>query len=162
MKPFIFSLAMVILFSIFLVYQTDNNNYMRQLEELKKVADECSASAGLFYDEELYSTGITVYNKEEGQKIIKYIIKESLELQDNLTPSSKSYWRQQVQYEVSFFDNSNTEFPFIYEDNNNNFTKIINEPTIIVKINAGKPYFRLKFLKLKSTIRTSAYEYVSR
>ncbi|GMQ57115.1 hypothetical protein AN1V17_15100 [Vallitalea sediminicola] len=162
MKPFIFTLAMLILFSIFLTYQTDNNTYNRQLEKLKQVADECSATAGLFYDEEAYSTGITVYNQEEGIKAIKHIIKKNLGLLDDHTPSSTSYWKDTINYKTVFFDNSNTVFPYSYTDDQNRFTKLIAEPTIIVVINVGKPSFRLKFLRLKDAVRSSAYEYLDR
>lgn len=162
MKPFLLTLAMLILFSIFLTYQTDNNTYIRQLEKLKQVADECSASAGLFYDEDSYSKGMTIYNQEEGKKIIHYLIKTSLGLQDDLTSLSTSYWKESIQYEVQFFDHSNKTFPFMYSDAQNRFTKVITEPTIIVEINAGKPPFRLEFLQPKEAIRISAYEYLER
>ncbi|MCT4687481.1 hypothetical protein [Vallitalea sp.] len=162
MKPFIFTLAMLILFSIFLTYQTDNNTYNRQLEKLKQVADECSAAAGLFYDEDSYSAGLTIYNQEEGKKAIEYIIKKNLGLIDEHSPSDKSYWKDAIKYKVIFFDNSNTVFPYSYTDDLNRFTKLISEPTIIVEINAGKPSFRLKFLQLKNAVRSSAYEYLDR
>ncbi|GKX28706.1 hypothetical protein SH1V18_11860 [Vallitalea longa] len=162
MKPFLFTLAMLILFAIFLTYQTDNNTYIRQLEKLKYVADECSGAAGLLYDEEAYSEGITVYNQEEGKKIIKYLIKENLELEDEHSPSESSYWKDEVQYEIIFFDNSNTSFPYYYTDSQERFTKLIAEPTIIVEINTGEPPFRLKFLPRKDAIRSSAYEYLDR
>ncbi|WP_113672779.1 hypothetical protein [Vallitalea guaymasensis] len=162
MKPFIFTLAMLILFSIFLTYQTDNNNYNRQLEKLKQVADECSAAAGLFYDEEAFSAGLTIYNQEEGKKAIEYIIKKNLNLIDEHSPSDRSYWKDAINYKVVFFDNSNTVFPHSYTDDLNRFSKLIAEPTIIVEINAGKPPFRLKFLKLKNAVRSSAYEYLER
>lgn len=162
MKPFLFTLAMVTLFSIFLVYQTDNNTYIRQLEKLKYVADECSAAAGLLYDEEAYSEGITIYNKEECNQVIAYLIKENLGLEDEHTPSGSSYWNDEVTYKTTFFDSSNTSFPYYYTDSQQRFTKLIIKPTIIVEINAGKPPFRLKFLRFKNAIRSSAYEYLDR
>lgn len=162
MKPFLFTLAMLMVFAIFLTYQTDNNTYTRQLEKLKYVADECSAAAGLLYDEEAFSRGITVYNQEEGKKIIKCLIKENLELKDEHTPSKSSYWKDDINYEIIFFDNSNTSFPYSYTDSQKRFTKLISEPTVIVEINAGKPSFRLEFLESKDAIRSSAYEYLER
>lgn len=162
MKPFLFTLAMLILFSIFLTYQVDNNTYIRQLENLKQVADESSSSAGLFYDEKLYSKGITIYNQAEGKKIIKHIIETNLYLDSNMAPSPRSYWKQQIQYKVIFLDNSNTVFPYMYNDGRNKFTKLITKPTVIVEINASKPPFRLSFLKPKEAIRLSAYEYLDR
>ncbi|MCT4596627.1 MAG: hypothetical protein N4A50_01950 [Vallitalea sp.] len=162
MKPFIFTLAMLILFSIFLTYQVDNNNYIRQLEKLKNVADECSSSAGLFYDEELYSKGTTIYNQQEGNKVIKYVIRKSLKLEEDLTSSPSSYWKNQIQYKVTYLDNSNTSFPYMYSDEKNGFTKLITKPTIVVEINASKPPFRLKFINTRDAIRVSAYEYLDR
>lgn len=159
MKPFLFTLAMLLLFVVFLTYQTDHNLHVRQLERLKQVADECSSSAGLFYDEGLFSEGKTIYNQVEGEKIIDYIIKANLRLDNNFVPLSDSYWKDTVTYSVTYLDNSNTTFPYNYIDPNGRFTKTIGEPAIIVIINAGKSPYRLTFLKPKDAIRTSAYEY---
>ena len=162
MKPFLFTIAMVILYSIFLIYQTDNNSYIRQLENLKYVADECAGAASLYYDEELFSKGLIVYNQEEGKKAIEYILKTSLKTESDLTPLSNSYWQEQIEYEVYFLDNSNTTFPVMFVDNRTSYNKLITEPTIIVTVDAGKPRFRLSFLKPERVIRTSAYEYYER
>lgn len=162
MKPFLFTLAMLILFAIFLTYQTDNNIYIRQLEKLKCVADECSSAAGLLYDEEAYSRGITIYNQKDCEKMVKYLIEKNLYLDDALTPLKASYWEDKIEYKIFYFDNSNTTFPYYYTDEKERFTKLISEPTVIVEINAGNPRFRLHFLQLKDSIRSSAYEYLER
>lgn len=159
MKPFLFTLGMLLLFVVFLTYQSDHNRYVRQLEQLKQVADECSSSAGMYYDEALFSEGKTIYNQIECEKVIDYIIKANLCLDNNFVPISDSYWTDKVTYRVTYLDHSNTSFPYNYIDPNGRFTKTIAEPTIIVIIDAGKPPYRLTFLKPKHAIRTSAYEY---
>lgn len=159
MKPFLFTLGMLLLFVVFLTYQTDHNLYVRRLEHLKQVADESSAAAGLFYDEAEFSHGRTVYNRPECEKVITYIIQSNLGLNDDFTPRDDSYWQDQVNYSVTYLDHSNTTFPYSYTDPHSRFVRTIGEPTIIVIINAGKPLYRLTFLEPKEAIRTSAYEY---
>lgn len=161
MKVFIFTIGMVILYVLFLTYQTDNNTFTRQLEHLKYVADECAASASLYYEKEQRSNGYTIYLKDEGIKAIEYILESSLLLDSSLDPLIDSYWLDRVEYDVYFYDNSNTKLPYLYIDTRTNYQKLITEPTVIVTIES-KPRFRLNFLNQQRAIRTSAYEYFER
>ena len=57
MKTFIVSLALVILFNIYTVFQIDMDVYKMQLERLKHVAEECADSALYFMIPNSFLTG---------------------------------------------------------------------------------------------------------
>jgi hypothetical protein len=162
MKSLIVGLALSILFVSFTIYQQDHNSYIRALESLKYVADECSASASLYFDKSEYAEGRMVFNQSEGIKAIEYILKKGLKLDDSLNPLPNTYWTEQVDYKVYFYDDSNSTFPFLFVDPDTSFTKTISEPTVIVTINAGKPRYRLSFITASDAIRSSSYEYEGR
>lgn len=177
MKPLLVGLALIILYSMFIVYQQDNNVFIRQLENLKYVADEAAASGALFFDEAEYSEGRKVYNRTEGNKAIAYMIKNLLRLDNTFTPMADSYWIDTINYDVYYFDDSKImskysngvlvqeepfEYGFMFEETKANYIKYIDSPTIIVTINAGKPKFRLSFINPTDVIRSSGYEYLGR
>lgn len=160
MKSFIITIALVILFNIFCVYQFDTDIYRRQLEWLKVVAEECADSAALYYDLEAYSHGKIVYNEEEGIKAIEYILKDLLKLDDNFIPYS-GYWQDKIEYDVYFIDEENYSFPYEFRDNRTGYTMYLFEPTVIVTIDAGRGRMRLPFVSASRSIRSSAYEYLN-
>lgn len=162
MKPLIVGLAIVILFTAFTIYQQDNNTYIRQLEYLKYIADECADSAALYYNTTEFGEGRKVFNQDEGIKAIEYMLKDYLNLYDDLTPKDNSYWVDPIEYNVYFFDYSNTTFPTLFTEPITGYVKSITEPTVVVTINAGRPKFRLPFLSADDAVRTSAYEYQER
>lgn len=162
MKPLIVGMAIVLLFTAFILFQQDHNKYIRELERLKFIADECSASASLFFDTVEFSEGRKVFNRTESIKALEYILKANLKLDDELKPLPNNYWRDTVKYDVYFFDEGNTTFPFLFTDPKTNYVKTLVEPTVIVTINTGKPRYRLSFVTLTDTIRSSAYEYETR
>lgn len=161
MKPLIVGLALAILYTSFMIYQQDNNQFIRALEDLKYVADECSDSASLFYNTSQFGKGKKTFNQIEGKKAIKDILKKNLNLDDTLTPLPGGYWTETIEYDVYFFDDSNTTFPYLFTDPKTSYSKTLTEPTVIVTVNAGKPRFRLSFLNPSDAIRSSAYEYES-
>jgi hypothetical protein len=69
MKTFIVSLALVILFNIYTVFQIDMDVYKMQLERLKHVAEECADSAALFYDTEQFSYGKKIIISMKGKRL---------------------------------------------------------------------------------------------
>ena len=97
MKALIIGLAISALFSVFLVFQVDNNLYILKLEELKEIAADCSNSAGLYYDTYEYKNGRKILNKEEANKVIKYLIEKNLK---------NIYWKDTIDYYVFYFDDS--------------------------------------------------------
>lgn len=161
MKPLITGLALIIVFSIFAVFQNDNNTYLRQLEYIKYTADECAATANLYYISKDYHNGKKVFNRDECEKAIRDIIVTNLSLNDDLSPLSQSYWTDKITYNVYYYDDSNTIYPFLFTDSLTGYMSSINKPTVIVTITAGRPRFRLNFLQELNiiAIRSSAYEY---
>jgi len=162
MKPFIFAMALTILYTTFSIYQHDHNAFIRQQEQLKYVADESSASASLFYDTTEYSEGRKVFNRTEGIKALEDILKRNLKLDDFFIPLPNTYWREKIEYKVYFYDESNTTFPFVFTDPTTSYVKTLTEPTVIITVDAGKPRYRLSFLNPVNTVRSSAYEYETR
>lgn len=174
MKILISTAAMVILWTMFSAYQIDMNQYTRELEHLKYVADECSASAALYYDNIQFSEGMKAYNQAEGNKAILSILKRNLYLYDNLTPK-KRFFSETVKYYTYYFDDSgyltsysngglqnktSFTFPYLFTEPLTGYKKLITEPIVIITVDEGKPKFRLLFLNINNTIRTSAYEYL--
>ncbi|MGD9679239.1 MAG: hypothetical protein AB7V16_12935 [Vulcanibacillus sp.] len=162
MKSLIVGVALILLYTIFIIYQDDSNTYQRELERLKQVADECASSGALYFYENQYSEGYKVINQTETINAIEYILKYNLKLDDNFNPLSISYWKEHITYNAYFFDDSNTSFPFLYTDPYTGGQKLITEPSVVVIINAGYGDFRLSFLDLNDSIRSSSYEYYTR
>lgn len=161
MKPLLIGLSVIILYITFTPYQQDNNEYMRQLENLKYVADECAASSSLYLDESISDSNI-VFNRTEGKKAIEKILQDSLKLDNGLNPLDGSYWQEKIKYDVYYIDDGNTTFPYMFIDKRTGYKKLISEPTVIITIDGGKPRFRLSFLQAKNGVRSSGYEYVAR
>jgi len=68
---------------------------------------------------------------------------KNLKLSLELFPGTNSYFTQQIQYDIRFFDDSNTNFPYLYEDLINRFTLTISNPTVVIIVNAGKSRYKL-------------------
>lgn len=128
MKILIFFYALAILNTMFFVYQTDMNSYMRENVFVKSVAEECASGAALFYDDEAMSEGYYVFNRDECEKYVEYII------------------------EKNFSDLNNVSYEIVYYDTQNN-----SDPALEVIItSAGEDRFRLSFLE-KTEIKRAAY-----
>lgn len=160
MKTFIATIALVFMFNLFSIFQIDTDTHRRQLERLKFIAEECADSAALFYDQAAFSNGKIIYNQGEGNKAIVYMLKSHLKLDDTFTPTS-GYWRDKIQFDVYYFDETTVTFPHEFEDARTGYKRIIFEPTVIITIEAGRGRMRLPFLNIDSSIRSSAYEYVN-
>lgn len=128
MKVLIIFFAITILNTSFLIYQTDMNSYIRENTFIKAVAEECAAGASLFYDEEALSEGYYVFNREECEKYVQYII------------------------EKNFPDTENIAYEIVYYD-----TPGLSDTGIEVNIlSKDKDRFRLSYLE-KSSIKRGAY-----
>ena len=155
---------------MFIVFQSDYNLYSIKLEELKMLADDCASAAMLYYDEEQYELGYKIFNYEEGNEAIEFILNESI---------GQDYWRNNVEYKVTYFDD--THYSNAYDENRlvNRYAfeygdyykdlitlreKIIVEPIVIVTIDGGKGDFRLFDLQseIPNGVRSSGYEYKGR
>jgi len=163
MKTYIVGVAVIILATSFLCFQFDYNLHQQQIHSLKFTCEEAAAAAAQFYIKEEYAEGYKVFNKEEGIKAAEHIIKSHLRLNDDFTPKADSYWTDRATYQIYFFDDSNTVYPALYEDDSSLFTVVITDPTVIVKINAGKGNYRIQNLKnISSSIQIAAHEWKER
>lgn len=158
MKSYIVGIALFIVFMIFTFYQYDYNMYQEQVYNLKFVAEEAAAAAAQYVYVSKYAEGDLVFNYEEGILAAEYIISKNLKLDDNFFPKVNTYWQEQIKYNIYFFDDSNSTYPVLYEDIGTNFILTITEPTVVIKINAGKPRYKL-INSLPDTITTSAHEW---
>lgn len=160
MKPFLVGLATILMCGIWQNFAQDDALYLRKNLYLEFVAQEAAAAAAQYYDYMEYSQGRKVFNQIEGIKAVEYIIKSDLNLDVSFTPSVNSYWSDPITYQIFFYDDSNTVFPIIYTDSETNYVLTIGDPTIIVKINAGKGRYRLITTQPRA-IRTAAHEWKS-
>lgn len=147
MKPFLFGLAVSILFILFFVYQKENNKLIQELKIVKYMADECAASASLYYDIDKYGSGNFIYNQQEGNKAIETV----------LSKGNKKYW-ESTTYEVFYFDNDSVSFPYTFKDPYRDYIKIITEPTVIVILKVYKDHLRLAYMRDRIFFINSAYE----
>lgn len=171
-------IALVILCTIFTVFQQDNDRYIEEYEKLKYTADEVASSGAAYKDLIEYSYGKMVFNYAEGNKAVSYQIKALLKLDDSFNPLN-TYWRDKISYKVYYYDHSNIakiyengslveeksfSFNYLFQDKDTGYTKLIVEPTVIVTINAGKPRFRLTLFDTSNidAIRSTAYEWKGR
>jgi len=177
-KIFIITVAVVIVYSFTMVFAQDFRQAQRNSYRLKYVCEELSATAASFYDLEDYSDGYTIFNTEEGINAIKDQITSLLSVDSSLIPVDNSYWSEQIQYMVYFYDDSEIckvysngsfereeafAYGSIHEDDWTSYYTVISDPTVVVSINAGPPKFRVKFLDLlPDIIRSSSHEWKGR
>ncbi|QSX05475.1 hypothetical protein JYG23_12430 [Sedimentibacter sp. zth1] len=174
MKAFIVGIALIILMTLMLVFQSDNYNCRLETENLKYCCEEASDSASLCYTEIHDKKGYKIYDEQEGIRVIERTIKNYLKTNENLEPIPKSYWTEKINYTAYFFDDDKTcsiyrngakikesvfNYPFLFTDEELQYKKSISSPNVIVTINAGKSKYRLSFIKPKDIIRSSGYEY---
>lgn len=173
MKVFIFSMAIVIIFSIFMIFQADNDGFLREQQYLKSVADDCSNAAALYYDQEMYADGVKVFNKAEGNTAILYVLKNNLHLNSDLT-SEDDALQAAFRYYTYYFDGDGTmttyegdtlasqdtfSFPYQFREERTGYEQMVYEATVIVTIDAGEFNYRLATVSDPELIRTSGYEY---
>ena len=174
MKTILITAATIIVLLTFTVFQIDNDSFMREQENLKRAADDCSAAASLYYDQEAYAIGTKIFNKAVGNEAILYLLKENLDLNSDLA-SNSSYFGQPFKYHVYYFDGDETmtkyidgqliiekqgaKFPYLFREDLTGYSQEIREATVIVTIDAGPFNYRLSFIHDPECIRTSGYEY---
>jgi len=163
MKPFLMGIATLIFSLTFYLFIHDYNGNKLANNELRIVCEEASVAGSLFIDLEKYSEGQIVFDQGQGDAAIRDIIIESLKLDESLSPKMNSYWRSPIKYEVYYFDDSNTNFPYYsFKDEliEKDIEIIIKEPQVIVTINAGNGRYTLPFLRnLSDNIRSSSHSW---
>lgn len=142
MKAFIVGWAIVILGMNWLVYKQDSDMHQEQMMRLKNVCQESAAAAAQYYIKEDYKNGKYVFNRTEGIKAAEDVIKYNLKLDNNFNPLPNTYWRDKVTYTITFLDDSNTNYPYLYTDPSGMLTHTITTPTVVVSINAGRTRYR--------------------
>lgn len=173
MKVFITSAAILILLSMFMIFQMDNNEYLISQDRYKAVANDTADAAALYYDKESFSNGIKIYDKISGNAVVLEILQSGLNLNDGLNGGISNYLLGIHKYYVYYFDGDGTlteyndgillksetiTYPYTFEESLTGYEVQIVEPTVIVTIDAGKFNFRESFITDPELIRTSGYE----
>lgn len=166
MKVYIIAAATIVILTFFMVFQFDNDQYLRDQERLKNVADDCSNIASLYYDGQQYGEGYKIFNKVEGNKAITHILNTNLKMSE-----------EPAQYFTYYFDGNGmmtcykgvnlaegehfVGFPYLFKEELTGYTQLVNEATVVVTIDIGKADYQLAFINDPECIRTSGHEYVA-
>lgn len=161
MKVFIVSAAVIVLYTTFIVFVHDYNMHQRYTYRLKFVAEEAAAGAAQYIQMNPYGNGQVLFNRSESRKAADYLIRTNMELNDNRFPYAESYWTERVSYELEFFDDANTTFPYTYESDDGSLTVTLIDPSVVVTINAGKPRYTI-LSDLPNMVRTAAHTWKER
>jgi len=177
-KVFIITVAVVILYSFTVVFTQDYRQAQRNSYRLKYVCEELSATGASFFDREEYSEGYTIFDTEEGIKAIREQLTSLLSVDSNMAPVANSYWSENIEYKVYFYDDSGIckiyangslereeafSYGDLHKDDWTSYNTVISDLTVVVTINAGPGRFRLKFLDtLPDIIRSASHEWKNR
>jgi hypothetical protein len=163
MKSAIVGIATILLSVFVTVFYQDLKQAELRNFELKYVAEELSASASLFINEQEYSRGRIVFDQTEALRAFDHQIKTLLHLDNGFNPLTTSYWTEKVTYRINFYDDSNTAYPYLFTDPDTMFTYVVTEPTVVVTLNTGKARYRISFLdSTDDNIRSAAHEWKNR
>lgn len=160
MKVYIYSLPLIVISFFFLIFQDEYNRLQRHLMVANYHAEEVAAAAAQYIDWTDYAEGRIVFNQFEGQRAAEYLLKKRMLLDDLLMPQTKSYWIDRIQYEIEFFDESNTVFPYLYQNPTTNYTRVLESPSVVVTIYLGRG--RLSFYESPEYFRTAAHAWKGR
>ncbi len=140
MKVFILFLALLIVNVTFISYQGDMNRYVQLQTFLKAVAEEAAAGAALYYDENAYSHGSMIINREEGERYIE----------DLLT-------RATVKLQLNEGESLTAET--VVMDDNSGAADFGVSPSVTVTLRLTvADLFRLPFLEREQVVRSAKYE----
>ncbi len=128
---------------------------------LKFHIQEAAAAAAQYIELEDYGQGRMVFNQVEAVRAAEYVLQRNLHLNDDFSPDKHSYWQETVRYEIEFYDESNTSFPYLYEHDSNYFTLLLTDPTVIVTVDAGPSRLRL-WNDSQGIVRTGAHTWQER
>ncbi|MEI8215745.1 MAG: hypothetical protein WCF96_01485 [Eubacteriales bacterium] len=153
-----------------LIFQSDFNRFTIFSEVVKNFADEAASSTALYYDEDNYSNGYLVSNKEEAMEHLEFLI-------DSLMKKYNDQGIMDIEYNIYFADQSNMIyafknskmiyekeiiFPFYFDDESQN-SILVSRPSIILNLSLKfNDIFRLPFIKQEVVSRSSMYELKSR
>ena len=170
MKILIIFVSILIINTGALIFQSDFNRFNIFSAFAKDFADEAASSIALYYDEDNYSNGYLVSNKEEAMEHLEFLI-------DSLMKKYNNQGIKDIEYNLYFVDQSNMiyaykngkliyekeiEFPFYFNDASEN-SILVSRPSIILNLSINfKDIFRLPFIKQEVVSRSSMYELKSR
>ena len=166
MKSFLMGIASFLFAMSFFLFLHDYNLNKYYLDELKFVCEEASVAGSSFIDWEEYGEGKIVFNYDQSNKAIKFVISSMLKLgRDNMMPENHPYWKDEIEVKVTYYDESDIDSENVnicYKKDERTGLYIAKkgcdeEPSIIVEINAGKPNYRLKYLNINDNIRSSGH-----
>lgn len=167
MKPLITGLALLIMFISLMLFESDNYNMRLQYLELKNTADQSSANAAVFYNDRLFSDKeIKIYKEEEGLKAIEKTVFLYMRLRGYKKIDKYIYFFNDnhicnVYLNEKKIDSFYFNYPYLYEDQNMRYSKLISEASIVVTLDAGDAYYHLQAIKPSRLIRSSGYEYIN-
>lgn len=174
MKPFIVGVAIFIMLNFILIFEVDNYDMRLENIHIKNATDEAASSAVLFYDEEVYSqTSCKNFLEKESLKAIDDIILTFLN-NNSAIKSDVKISLENVFTRVTFFNDSGIcdeyiddvkvgscyfEYPFIYEDKEMGYKKLVTDATVIVTLKIGRGNYHMSFLDVPELTRSSGYDY---
>lgn len=161
MKILLWTFAIVLIMTFVVVYQDDYNQLYRENINLKFYSQEAAAAAAQYFVVEEYSEGRMVFNREEAVRAAEYVLQQNLKLNEDFVPLHNSYWKEAVHYDIEFFDEGNTFFPYLYEHPSEYFILLMTAPTVVVTVDAGRPAFRL-FEDIPRMLRVGAHTWQQR
>lgn len=142
MKWLISGSAFLLLATFSLVFQNNYHIHQEQIHHLKYIAQEAAAGAAQYNQKQEYGNGYLVFNQIEGEKAVRHLLRKMLDLNVDMSPSEKTYWRktEKIEYEIKYFDEKNYTFPheFVYENENGKTKLLMTGPSVIVKVKVGK------------------------
>lgn len=141
MKVFLVFLGLLLINVTCISYKGDLDRYLQLRSYLKAVAEECAAGAALYYDEEAYSQGFMVIDKEEAERYVVGRLKQAeyfLQLQTT----------DQLSYEMEIAD----------QRDGKSESAMVSPWVDIVLTLEGRDHFRLPFLSVTTLRRGAKYE----
>ena len=153
MKSFLMGIASFLFAMFFFLFLHDYNLNIYYLDELKFVCEEASVAGSSFIDWEEYGEGRIVFDYNKAEEAIDDVIIDMLDLESDMSPKDTSYWTSNITRDIIYYDDKLTSYPVT--DPNTGLS--ITEPHVIVKINAGKPNYKLKYLNINDNIRISGH-----
>ena len=153
MKSFLMGIASFLFAMFFFLFLHDYNLNKYYLDELKFVCEEASVAGSSFINWKEYGEGRIVFDYNKAEEAIDDVIIDMLDLESDMSPKDTSYWTSNITRDIIYYDDKLTSYP----ETDPNTGLSITEPHVIVKINAGKPNYKLKFLNINDNIRSSGH-----
>lgn len=118
----------------------------------KAYVEEAAAAGAQYFEVEEYGDGFYNFNQEQSIKAIEYSLKNNFELNEDFTTKEKGYWKDKLEYEVTFVDYDSPQyngFPNIYKFSHfgTEYQTILEGPSVIVTIYLGEQPYKSRFLK---------------